>query len=229
MMTVKLDVSGFKKNLIEPLRRQAPFAISHAINKTLSAVRKDQIQQMDRVFDGGAVRYTKGSPRILYSSKRDLEGFLYYPANYGYMHEVIQGGTVLPKGRKLVEPSFTRGKSAVTLTKRGKNIPNKFLKNNKEKKDKFFIGIPKGRPKSDSYYGLWRRYGKGGLSKRGKPRGRIKLIISMAKTKREQKAIFHSAEYAVAEFNKRIYRQIPASFRFASRSAARSTRNLRFR
>ena len=229
MMTVKLDVSGFKKNLIEPLRRQAPFAMSHTVNKTLSAVRKDQIQQMDRVFDGGAVRFTKGSPRILYSNKRNIEGLLYYPAKYGYMHEVIQGGTLLPKKRKLVEPSFTRGKSALKLTNRGKNIPNNFVQNNKEKKKTFFIGIPKGRPNSDSYYGLWRRYGKGGISKRGKARGRIKLIISMAKTKREQKAIFHSAEYAVAEFNKRIYRQIHASFRFAARSAARSTRNLRFR
>jgi hypothetical protein len=145
------------------------------------------------------------------------------------MHSVIKGGTVKPKGKKLVEPAFTGGKPALALTKRGKNIPNKFLQNKKENSSRFFIGIPKGRPKSDSYYGLWRRYGKGGLSKRGKARGKIKMILSLAKSSREQKPIFHSSEYAMDTFNKRFFRQVPISFRYAARSGQKRVKNLRFR
>lgn len=229
MITAKLNIDGFKKNLAEPLKQQVPFAISHAINKTMSAVRKDQIKKMDIVFDGGAVAYTKKSPHVAYSDKRDLTSVLFFPKEFGYMHSVIKGGTVTPRNKKLVEPAFTGGKAALALTKRGKNIPNKFLQNKKENSSRFFVGIPKGRPNSDSYYGLWKRIGKGGKSKRGKSRGKLKLILSLAKSSREQKPIFHSADYAMEEFNKRFFRQVPISFRYAARSGQKRVKNLRFR
>ena len=229
MLAVKIDTRNFQRNVVDSMKKQVPFAISHAINKTMSAVRKDQIKMMDQVFEGGATRFTKGSARVQYSNKRNLTSYLFYPGgDRAYVQTLIKGGQVLPKGRKLVEPAFTSGKPATRLNKFG-NIPNKFIQSQKEKSDKFFIGIPKGRPKSDEYYGLWRRYGKGGLDKRGRARGRIKLMISMAKRERFQKPIFDSSDYAYQEFMARIYRQLPASFRYAKRTGSKATKNLRFR
>lgn len=229
MLTAKINTKGFQRNVVDAMKSQVPFAISHAINRTMSAVRKDQIKMMDQVFEGGATRFTKGSARVQYSNKRNLTSFLFYPGgDRAYVQTLIKGGKVIPKKKKLVEPAFYNGKPATRLNKFG-NIPNKFIVKQKDKKDRFFVGIPKGRPKSDSYYGLWRRYGKGGLDKRGRARGKIKMMISMAKRQRDQKAIFHSSDYAYEEFMARIYRQIPASFRYARRSGKKSTKNLRFR
>jgi len=230
MLTVKVNTKNFQRNVVDSMKSQVPFAISHAINKTMSAVRKDQIKMMDQVFEGGATRFTKGSARVQYSNKRNLTSYLFYPGgDRAYVQTLIKGGKVLPKKRKLVEPALTGGKAAIRLNKFG-NIPKGFVKKQQEQKsDKFFVGIPKGRPKSDEYYGLWRRYGKGGLDKRGRARGRIKLMVSMAKTERYQKPIFESSDYAYQEFMARIYRQIPASFRYARRTGRKATKNLRFR
>jgi hypothetical protein len=229
MLTAKINTKGFQRNVVDSMKKQVPFALSHAINKTMSTVRKDQIKKMDEVFEGGATRYTKGSARVQYSNKRNLTSYLYYDVgSRPYMRTMLYGGTVKPSKRKLVEPAFNNGKSAARLNKFG-NLGKDFIKNNKEKSDRYFIGIPKGRPNTDQYYGLWRRSGKGGKDKRGRSRGKMKLIVSMAKTKREQTALFHSSDYAKSEFMARIYRQIPASFRYARRTGSKRTKNLRFR
>lgn len=221
MLTARLDTDVFYKTLAEPLQRHIPFAISHALNRTMREVRKDQQAQMHRYFDNKPNRYTKSAPQVDFSSKRHLETLLYYGDRAAYVKTLIRGGTVVAQKRKLIEPVGSGTNKAGRLSK-------SYIKRNKDK-PRFFIGIPRGRPDDQRYYGVWRRYGKGGYTKAGKPRGRLKLMVSMKQNQRHQDAIFPSGELAAIAFQKRIYRQIPASFRYAFRTSNKRARNLKFR
>lgn len=221
MLTARLDTARFMRTLGEPLKRHVPFALSHAINKTMSAVRKDQQAQMDKYMENTPNRYTKSAPQISYSNKRDLQAFLWYGDRAAYVKTLIKGGTVVAPKRKLVEPVN------VKLNKAG-NIPKGFVKRNKDK-PKFFIGIPRGRGNDDQYYGLWRRIGRPGYGKNGRARGKLQLIVSMRRGRRQQEPIFPAGELAAAEFQSRILRQIPASFRYAFRTSDKRFKNLNFR
>lgn len=223
---MKLDVANIKKNIVDPLKRQVPFAISHAITKTMAASRKDQQVQMDKYFDGGATRWTKGGVRVSYPNKRNLYSVMYYNADRPYMREMIYGGTVKPTKKKLVQPVLSKGnKPNARLNKFG-NLPNKYLSKNAEKKQ-FFVGIPRGR-KGQQYYGLWRRYGRGGYSRKGKAKGTLKMLVSMEKVSRKQDTVFPADDLAYKFFMGRINRQIPVSFRYAARTADKRFKNLKF-
>lgn len=226
MYTFKLDIDKFKADIQEPLKKQAPFAVSHAINKTMAASRKDQQKEMQRYFDGGATRWTLGGVRVLYSNKRNLYSVLYYNHDRPYMEQMIYGGTVTPTKKKLVQPTFGSTKKPNARLNKFGNLPNKYL-SKKAKDDKFFVGIPRGRT-GQKYYGLWRRYGRGGYTKKGKARGTLKMLVSMEKTSRKQQTVFPADDIAMKFFMDRFYRQLPASFRYAARSGKKRFANLKF-
>lgn len=216
MLEIKLNDSALA-DLVSPLwRSQVPFALSHAINRTLKASRLEQQKAMDRHIEGGPTRFTRTGVRAQFSSKRDLQGFLFYKGDRPYMRTIVDGGTVVAKRKKLSEPVNVR------LDKRG-NIPSGSGGNNKytsrAKKDpKFFFGIPKGK-RGENYRGIWRRYGKGGLSKRGKPRGRIKLMVSWARGQRFQNKSFPAYKVVEDHAPKYLRRQLAVSLRHAIRTA----------
>lgn len=206
-------------------RSQIPFTMSHAINRTLIASRKEQQEGMDKHIAGGPTRFTRSSVRYKASNKRNLEGRLYYHKDAAYMKNIIDGGTVKAKKVKLSEPVNVR------LDKFG-NIPsgrgkNKYTARAKADK-KFFFGIPKGR-RGDEYRGIWRRYGKGGYSalkrsKRGKvsggkARGTIKLMVSWRRGQRAARPTFPAYDIFEAHGPQYIQRQLKVSFRFAMRTA----------
>lgn len=206
-------------------RSQIPFTMSHAINRTLIASRKEQQEGMDKLIDGGPTRFTRSSIRYKASNKRNLEGFLYYHKDAPYMKSIIDGGPVRAKKVKLSEPVN------VKLDKYG-NIPsgrgkNKYTARAKANK-KFFFGIPRGR-RGEQYRGIWRRYGKGGYTnlKRsksgrvsgGKSRGNIKLMVSWRRGQRIARPTFPAYDIFEAHGPQYLQRQLKVSYRFALRTA----------
>lgn len=219
MIHMKLNESAITSLVYPEWRGQVPFVMSHAINRTLIASRKEQQKAMDKQIDGGPTRFTRTGIRYQSSKKGNLQGFLYYAADRPYMKTIIDGGQVIAAKKKLSEPVN------VKLDKFG-NIPSGRGKNKytarKKADPKFFLGIPRGRS-GERYRGIWQRLGKPGYSKRGKARGRIKLMVSWSRGSRHQKPSFNA--YKVFEKHAPNYfrRQLLVSLR----KAIRTSRNRR--
>jgi len=215
MLEVGLDNNAFEKMVHPKWRKQVPFAMAHALTRTAIAGKAEQQEAMNTQITGGGTRWTRDGVRYKRATKRRLESLVYYARDRPYMRAIIDGGVVVAKKKKLSEPVNVR-------TDKYGNIPSGRGKNKytaRAKGDpKFFLGIPKGRT-GENYRGVWRRYGKGGLSKSGKPRGKIKLMVSWARSQRNQRPTFDA--YGVAEKHAGPYlrRQAKASIRFAIKTA----------
>ena len=215
MIQMKLNQAALE-NMVDPMwRREIPFTMSHAINRTLIASRKEQQKAMDKQIEGGPTRFTRTGIRYQSSKKNNLQGFLYYAADRPYMKTIIDGGQVIATRKKLSEPVN------VKLDKFG-NIPagrgkNKYTARKKED-PKFFLGIPRGKT-GERFRGIWQRLGKPGYTKKGKAKGRIKLMVSWARGSRQQRQSFNA--YKVFEKHAPQYfrRQLLVSFRKAVRSS----------
>lgn len=215
METVILsNVQDLERYIIEPFKRDLPFMLSHAQNKAMNYTRHEMKTAFDRNIEGGATRFTREGMNIVYSTKNALSSLLYFQDNRYYMHEVMHGGNKVEKdGLPLAHPSRN-----IRLNKFG-NIARRNFKIHKSMKKKYFKGVPKGR--EDLPYGLYQRFGKGGLTKRGKPRGRIKLLIDYSNDSRRQRATYPRASSDAARiFFNRYQRQLPVSVRFAQRKVA---------
>ena len=219
MIQMKLNQAALE-NIVDPMwRREIPFVMSHAINRTLIASRKEQQKAMDRQIDGGPTRFTRTGIRYKSSKKRNLQGILYYAADRPYMKTIIDGGQVIAKRKKLSEPVNVR------LDKFG-NIPSGRGKNKytaRAKGDsKFFLGIPRGRS-GERFRGIWKRLGKPGYSKRGKARGKIKLMVSWSRGSRSQRKSFNAYKVVQDHAPQYFRRQLAVSLR----KAIRTSRNRR--
>lgn len=217
MLEVKLNQNALADLVSPQWRGQVPFALSHAINRTLKASRLEQQKAMKKHIEGGPTRFTKSGIRAEYSSKRDLTGYLYYAADRPYMHTIVDGGTVVAKRKKLSEPVNVKlDKFGNIPTGRGKNKYTERAKGD----PKFFLGIPRGRS-GERFRGIWRRYGKGGLNKRGKARGRIKLMVSWSRGQRYQNKSFPAYDVVQRHAPEYLRRQMAVSLRRAIRTARR--------
>lgn len=217
MINVKLNEKALEAMVNPKWRSQVPFTMSHAINRTLVASRKEQQKGMDKHIDGGPTRYTRSSVRFKSSSKRKLVGTLYYHDGAPYMKTIIDGGVVRAKKVKLSEPVNVR------LDKFG-NIPsgrgkNKYTARAKADK-KFFFGIPDGR-KGEKYRGIWKQIGKPKWNKKQKRMkgGKLRLMVSWRRGQRNQNASFPAYELFEAHGPKYLNRQIKVSLRYALRTA----------
>ena len=225
MIELKLNEKALRAMAHPKWRDQIPFTMSHAINRTLIASRKEQQDAMDKHIAGGPTRFTRSSVRYKSSSKRNLVGTLYYHKNAPYMKTIIDGGVVKAKKVRLSEPVH------VKLDKRG-NIPsgrgkNKYTARAKADK-KFFFGIPKGYS-GENYRGIWRRYGQGGYTQMkraktgrvtgGKPRGKLRLMVSWRRGQRNQRSTFPAYDVFEAHGPQYLQRQLRVSYRFALRTA----------
>lgn len=225
LVEVKLN-EKLLTNMANPeWRSQIPFTMSHAINRTLIASRKEQQEAMDKHIAGGPTRFTRASVRYKASNKRNLVGTLYYHKDAAYMKSVIDGAPVKAKKVKLSEPVNVKlDKFGNIPSGRGKNKYSARAKANK----KFFFGKPRGR-KGDEYRGIWQRYGKGGYTKLkkfkngnvkgGKARGTIRLMVSWRRGQRPARPTFPAYDVFEAHGPQYLQRQLRVSYRFAVRTA----------
>lgn len=209
MIVMKINAPKFK------LHAQADFAMSHAINKTMTSVRDNQKKEMPSYMNNDPVAYTRNSPKIKYSNKSDLRAYLYYKTEY--MSKLIDGGEVKSKGRRLIEPVNAK-------LMKGGQLNRNYIKN-KLKMKKYFIGIPKGKT-GENFRGVWERKGKGGYLKNKKgsnsgtqPKGKLSLMVSLRRNSRLQQEQFPSGKIARYHFVNRFERQLKISMRLALRTA----------
>lgn len=215
-VTLELNDRALEQMVRPEWRKQIPFVMQQSINKTLFKSREVQQKAMDKHIDKGPVGFTKRGVRYRSAQKRNLVGFLYYTKQTSeYMRLIVDGGRERAKKRKLNIPVLG-SEAKLRLTKHG-NIPNSYIKK-KEGDPKFFFGIPKGRT-GEKYRGVWRRYGKSGYSKRGKAKGKVRMMISWEVAQRNQRPTFPAYEVFKAHAPEYLRRQLPIQLRRAIRSS----------
>lgn len=206
MLHVTMDTRRMQKFLDNHSKEQVPFATAQAINKMLFDGKKGTEKDMDRIYDGGATRWTKQSVRYAKATKKLLFGFLYVADDKerAYVMKTIKGGPVVPEKEVLIQPMN------ISTNKYG-NIANKAV-SKRYKNPKFFAGKPyRGNapnsarknvkaPADDPQVGLWERIGRKG--KRGGI-ARQKLIMRVQfKSRRFQRAFFPATKMAKTRFQK---------------------------
>jgi len=198
---------------------QVPFAMSKTMNQALSSAKKAVIGSMNKEIEGGATRFTKTGMKVYWTKKRNLNGSIVFKSDRDYMQEIMHGGNKKARNKKLPEPVIAQAKNKSELNKFG-NVPRSLYKRASDKADKkYFMGIPRGRPKSDRYRGIWRRQGKPGYYKNGKARGRINMVVSFERRERYQNPTFRAPEIAQKAYEKAMLRKFRKNLRDAVGSA----------
>jgi hypothetical protein len=206
MFHVTMDTRRMHKFLDNHSKEQIPYATSQAINKMLFIGKKGTERDMDRIYDGGATRWSKQSIRYAKSTKRLLFGFLYVADDKerAYIMKTIEGGQVIPKKEVLIQPMNIS-------TNRYGNIANQAV-SKRYKDPKFFAGKPyRGNapnsarkniksPANDPKVGLWERIGRKG--KRGGIARQNLIMRVQFKSGRLQRAFFPATKMAKTRFQK---------------------------
>ena len=116
-ISVSAEIKDVAKTLKRKQKKQIPFATSVAINNTLFKVRNQLQKDMDTIFRGGAVSWTRRAVKYKKSNKKDLTGILYLEREqYKYLKYQIYGGVRPKKGGKSIPIPF---RNRVSLTKAG--------------------------------------------------------------------------------------------------------------
>lgn len=228
MISINIDTKKLA-NKLDAYARQAPFIVSHAMNKTIVAIRKEQVKEIPKYLDK-ANAHTRSSPRFTRSKKKDLNVQLFYNMNtHGYMEGVLDGARIEPKSgsKRLVSPMKPAQTSQGRMKNYGKGkgkesyIKQKLALKTRGGQSRFFVGIPKHKS-GDRYLGLWERkvFKKVGKSKKKSKPVSTKLLmhVSMHRKYRVDKMKFPSGKIAANTFTARIHRQIAASTRLALRT-----------
>lgn len=229
MLEVGIKYNEIESQIYQPFKRQIRFALSHAINKTLPAVRKDQQAYMKEsgVLDKDPNRWTLSSVAYKKSTKTNLTGLVYFQDEYTAL--LMNGGTRLPlEGNKRIIAKNPTAKRFTTS--KGRLSKTAFEKAKAQPKKFFFGGL---RKKSRSGYALWERMSfvkgksKTALGNKRKPNRvkhsqSIRLIVSLSKKTAPQKKKLFVKERSRDFILKRIDTQIKASIRYAIRNETRS-------
>jgi len=204
MFHVTMDTRRMHKFLDNHSKEQIPFATSQAINKMLFEGKKGTSRDMDRVYDGGATRWSKQAVQYAKSTKKLLYGFLYVKDDRPYVMKTIDGGQVTPSKKVLIKPMNIS-------TNRYGNIANKAVSKRYDN-PKFFAGKPyrgsapnSGRQSQnisadDPNVGLWERMGRKG-KRGGIARQTIRMIVKFGNTRVQQK-FFDARRMAKTRFQK---------------------------
>ena len=200
--------------------KQVPEALRLAMNSWLFQTNKHLKNKVDQYLEGGAENFTKSGFRVhRVKNKRNLYGDLHislqakkaYADRY-YLRNIVFGGTVIPpspKRKKLMQALPGR----VNLNDYG-NLRKGRYKTLRNQKTTFY-GIPKGRPESENYRGLWRRVGRGKNKK-------IQMLIALGKEQRPQRKLFPAQQIA-----ERRFRRFPIHFARGYKRAVLSARKRR--
>ena len=200
--------------------KQVPYALQLGINSWLRQTNNHLKKKADQYLEGGAENFTKSGFRFhRIKNKRNLYGDLHvslqfkkpYADRY-YLRNIVFGGTVIPptpRRKKLMQAIPGRA----PLNQKGNLTKGRYttLRNQKTT----FYGIPKGRPQTENYRGLWRRLG-------GKKSKKIQLLIGLGKEQRSQSKLFPAQQIAMRRF-----RRFPIHFARGYKQAVLSARKRR--
>ena len=203
MLSVKISGRDIKRRFA----RYADVA-DNAIIKTMNEVAflsKRQFEKMmDNAFEGGVVSYSKRGIRYQKATNQTKTAFVYVAKDRQYIIDAMDGIDVTPKKsgqRNLLEPRN------IKRTKVGLNIPNQYVKKKKGQSDLFFIGHPKGLPKTDENYGLWQRIGRKG-KRGGIARRRIVQRVNIGRSRSKRSRVFDGRkilhEFAIYAVSQRL-------------------------
>lgn len=108
---------GSAISFLDRLHGQFPFAAARALTQTAQDIAKVMPAEVNRVFEGGAVPFTKGAFAVKRAEKTNLTAMVNIkPRQAEYLRYQIEGGIRRPKGVALRLPSV------VQLTPQG-NLP----------------------------------------------------------------------------------------------------------
>lgn len=224
-----IDISSnygtIKSLLIEPLKREAPFIMSHTINETLRALKAKQSREIGNYLEKKPSNYTKKDNFYIKSSKRNLVGYYGWGYRSHYTPKLIEDGKVKPhKGNVLVEMNPNAGKKFKTGNRLKKNIIQKIADG----------GVTRGRGKGKKpvrsaiikrikgTYGAWELMGwKAHIKKNGK-KGKarfhgVRLIAQLEDKSRYQEKRYPSTELGIKFIESRVNRQAVKSMNYALR------------
>lgn len=204
MFHVTMDTRRMQKFLNNHSKEQVPYATAQAINKMLFEGKKGTSKDMDRVYDGGATRWSKQAVQYAKATKQLLYGFLYIKEDRPYVMKTIDGGQVNPTKKVLIKP-------VNISTNRYGNIA-KGAVGKRYDDPKYFAGKPyRGNaPNSarkavnmsadDPDVGLWERMGRKG-KRGGIARQNIRMIVKFGNS-RIQRKFFDARRMAKVRFQK---------------------------
>lgn len=204
MFHVTMDTRRMHKFLDDHSKNQVPYATAQAINKMLFQGKQGTNKDMDRVYDGGATRWTKSAVQYLKATKELPFGFLYIKDDRPYVMTTIDGGQVTPSKQVLIKPMNIS-------TNRYGNIAKGAIAKRYDN-PKFFSGkpyrgtAPNSARKSVSHsaddpdVGLWERMGRKG-KRGGIARQTIRMVVKFGNT-RMQRRFFDARKMAKTRFQK---------------------------
>ncbi|GHE03750.1 hypothetical protein U879_05690 [Defluviimonas sp. 20V17] len=196
-MPIRHNIADLERGLSDMARRQIPFAVSVAINRTLGDVKKNAEKRLRRAF-GNPTPFTLRAFRMKRSSKRRLSGAVYAQKTQAeYLRFAEEGGNRKPRGRAIVVPVRQR------VNKYG-NLPRRTASRLMARPD-VFSGHPNGHP------------GAGGIYQRTKTG--LRLLIAYASGARYRKRL-RFGETA----NKTAAARLPIHIERALAEAMRSAR-----
>ncbi len=144
------NVGALEKDLSHAARRQLPFALSVALNRTAEDIRRNETKRLDKAIDR-PTPFTRKAFAIRRSTKaRPTARIFAKRAQSAYLSTLEGGGARAPKGRAIIVPQKIR------LNRYG-NILRKAIAKTIARKDTF-SGKPNGRPGAKA--GVWQRKGK---------------------------------------------------------------------
>jgi hypothetical protein len=166
---MRIDITSNAKAVLKGMEqhaRQAPYAISRAINDTADELVKAETTEIKRKVDR-PTPFTMRTWAMQRSSKARLTAAVYArEIQAAYLLFSEEGGSRTPKNRANVVPEGVR------VNQYG-NMPNKAVKKMIADKKRYFSGVPRGwdgaRP------GIWRRMGTLGS---GKGRKALRLEVA---------------------------------------------------
>jgi hypothetical protein len=157
---MRIDVSSNSKAVLKGMEqhaRQAPYAISRALNDTADELTKAETTEIKLKVDR-PTPFTMRTWAMQRSSKARLMAVVYArDIQAEYLRWQVEGGIRGPKKRAIPIPQHK------SIINQYGNITNKGIAKRYSNKKKYFSGVPKGG-KYDTP-GLYERMGKGGRSK----------------------------------------------------------------
>lgn len=204
MFHVTMDTRRMHKFLDEHSKNQIPFATAMAINRMLFEGKKGTARDMDKVYDGGATRWSKQAVQYIKASKQLPYGFLYVKEDRPYIVTTMDGGPVTPTKQVLIKPMN------ISINKYGNITKGAVAK--RYNNDKFFAGKPyRGNaPNSaraavnvnadDPDVGLWERMGRKG-KRGGIARQTIRMVVKFGNS-RIQRSFFDARRMAKTRFQR---------------------------
>lgn len=204
MFHVKMDTRRMHKFLDDHSKNQIPYATAQAINKLLFEGKKGTTRDMDRVYDGGATRWSKQAVQYQKATKQLPFGFLYVKDDRPYVMTTIDGGQVTPTKQVLIKPIN------ITTNRYGNIAKGAIAK--RYDNPKYFAGkpyrgsAPNSARKAVNYsaddpdVGLWERMGRKG-KRGGVARQTIRMIVKFGNT-RLQRRFFDARGMAKSRYQK---------------------------